>query len=135
MLENTSTHDNIHWMFHREMTEDGPRWLAAEWNGETVRFTSDMERVEAKLQPLLRPGSGAGTELSDAEITDQISEVLLLKNLDADGEPLVILYMMVNGCWYEQTENEKNRPVPPEEFRQEAWNLLQGGENGWHTVI
>ncbi len=66
-----------------------------------------MERVEAKLQPLLRPGSGAGTELSDAEITDQISEVLLLKNLDADGEPLVILYMMVNGCWYEQTENEK----------------------------
>ena len=24
MLENTSTHDNIHWMFHREMTEDGP---------------------------------------------------------------------------------------------------------------
>ena len=106
MLENTSTHDNIHWMFHREMTEDGPRWLAAEWNGETVRFTSDMERVEAKL-----------------------------KNLDADGEPLVILYMMVNGCWYEQTENEKNRPVPPEEFRQEAWNLLQGGENGWHTVI
>lgn len=135
MLENTSTHDNIHWMLHREMTEDGPRWLAAEWNGETVRFTSDMERVEAKLQPLLRPGSGAGTELSDAEITDQISEVLLLKNLDADGEPLVILYMMVNGCWYEQTENEKNRPVPPEEFRQEAWNLLQGGENGWHTVI
>lgn len=135
MLENTSTHDNIHWVFHREMTEDGPRWLAAEWNGETVRFTSDMERVEAKLQPLLRPGSGAGTELSDAEITDQISEVLLLKNLDADSEPLVILYMMVNGCWYEQTENEKNRPVPPEEFRQEAWNLLQGGENGWHTVI
>ena len=32
MLENTSTHDNIHWMFHREMTEDGPCWLAAEWN-------------------------------------------------------------------------------------------------------
>ena len=25
MLENTSTHDNIHWMFHREMTEAGQR--------------------------------------------------------------------------------------------------------------
>lgn len=135
ILENTATHETVHWMFHREQTNENARWLAAEWNGETVRFTSDLQSVEAKLQPLLRPGSGVGAELSDEEITDKISEILLLKNLAPDGTPLVILYMMVNGCWYEQTENEMNRPVPPEEFQHEAWNTLQGGENGWHTMI
>lgn len=128
LLEDADTKESLHFLFHREKTEDGAQWLAAEWSGETIRFTPVTQEWDAAWFQKLDPGSGSGPLLSDEEIAGQATKVLILKGfLQEDGASIVVMYLWVKGCWYEQTEHEMNRPVPPEEFRREVQNILRGG--------
>lgn len=134
-MEDSITHEALHWMFHREPLEHGLQWLAAELTGETARFMSVTQDTVSDLFQKIPLGSGTGPMLSDDEITGKVSKVLTLKNLAPDGAPTVIMYLMADNCWYEQTQDALNRPVTPEEFQSNVRKILQGGENGWHTTI
>ena len=136
MMEDTATHETVHWMFHRERTAENTQWLAVELKGEIAHLTLLTADTETQLRRWLQPGTGTGPEISDAEIAAQIAQVLTLKSLaPGEGTATVALYLLVNGCWYEQAEHEMNRPVPPTEFQRAVQDILQGGENGWHTMI
>ena len=134
-MEDPATHEALHWMFHREPLEYGFQWLAAELTGETARFMSVTQDTESNLFQKLPLGNGTGPMLSNDEITSKVSKVLTLKNLAPDGTPTVAMYLLADNCWYEQTQDEMNHPVTPEEFQRNVQNVLEGGENGWHTMI
>lgn len=127
-LDEKDTDVHSHYLFHHEKTEEGEQWLTAELDGEKVRLTSGMQDTVEGLLQQLGAGTGNGPMLSDAEIAEQATKALVLKGLAQDGTSLVVMYLLANGCWYEQTEQEMNRPVPPEEFRQEVRSILRGGE-------